>query len=358
MRSLYFLAQSKNLERFTALFDRENILATSFNTADIASLTAFIMRDKAIAQQDFVVLDVGKVDVWSDTHILSAVQHLRRFSSAKLIFMGEPCEAVTELFGVLAGVHHVEHLITLRPETDAEAALQDCFSQKNQFHDKLQAIQEMMTQQAIKVARPLNIPHGFTLQVAVAGTMPRSGTTMSAFSVYHYLHSLGFRPALIDKSGATLPLLMQYEEYERGEEDVVTIHGVHFTTQKSAQFDAYITDYGTLTAQTAPLFCNADLNMLIGCTKPWELPAFAEALRNLSPYSCRNLITLANHASPQELATLSKYFGANCNVAPYSPDLWEASATAAGYDDFLLPSLKQLCGMPYAAEQEAECDRL
>lgn len=358
MRSLYFLAQAKNLERFTALFDRENILATSFNTADIASLTAFIMRDKAIAQQDFVVLDVGKVDVWSDTHILSAVQHLRRFSSAKLIFMGEPCEAVTELFGVLAGVHHVEHLITLRPETDAEAALQDCFNHKNQFHDKLQAIQEMMTQRAVKVARPLNIPHGFTLQVAVAGTMPRCGTTTSAFSVYHYLCSLGFHPALIDRSGATLPLLMQYEEYERGEEEAVTIHGVNFTTQKSAQFDAYIIDYGTLTAQAAPLFCSADLNILVGCTKPWELPAFAVALRNLSSHSCHNLITLANHATPQELAALSKYFGTNCSIAPYAPNLWEASTQAAGYDDLLLPSLKQLCGMSHTAEQEVECDRL
>lgn len=353
MRSLYFLAQAKNQDKFNSLFDRENMLVTTFCTEEIPSLTAFVMRDKVVAQQDLIMIDVGTVETWSDAHILSAVQHLRRFSNAKLIFLGEDTPAVTELFGILAAHHHIEDLIIDRADVDLEAEFQKCLAGRPRLADKMQLINTMLAQQAVKVTRPLDIPPGLVVYSAVAGTMARCGTTTQAFAVYHYLKSLGFRPAVLDKLGTTLPLLMQYEEYERGEDDIITIRGVNFTTNESPSFDAYVIDYGVLTAETAPLFCKADLSVLVGCTKPWELPAFAEAIRLLSGYTCTNFVTLASFSTPEELDKLTKYLGGSKAVVPYYPDFWSPPAGTA-YAGILLPVIKEICGVTHEIEPEVE----
>lgn len=346
MKSAYYIAQSNNLERFNGLFDREGILATSFSANKIPSLTAFVMRDKAIAQQDYVLIDVGTVKMWSMSHILSAVQHLRRFSSAQLIFIGGPCEDVTELFGTLASIHHVDGLITDRAGADLEEELGKCFAGRARLPDKMQAITEMMVQQAAQAVKPLTVPPGLVVYVALAGTMARCGTTTQAFAIYHYLKSLGFHPAIWDKIGQLLPLLMKYEQLDRGEDGAITIRGVNFCTHEMPRFDAYIVDYGVLTPENAPLFCKTDLSVLVGCTKPWELPAFAQAIKLLFGYSCQHLVVLASFSTPEELAKVTKYLGERSGIAPYNPDWWELPAGATTYTDLILPALKEICGAP------------
>lgn len=355
MRSLYFLAQSKNLDRFSQLFDRENIIPTVFDTAKVPALVGFVMRDKAIAQQDFILLDVGRMNTWSSSHILSAVQNLRRFSSAKLIFLGEPCEELTELYGILASRHNIDNLVTDSPGADIESALQRCFSLAPKFPDKLQAIQHMMTQEAVKAVRPVTIPQGLTLQVAVAGTMPRSGVSTQAFAIHHYLSSLGFHPAIYDRTDI-LPALTQFESHTE-QDGYVTVRNIPFCSSQLPQFNAYIMDLGSLTPENAAHFSGADLSILVGCTKPWELSAFADALKLLFPYSCRNLITLANGSTQQELESLSKYFGEHVGIAPHCPDLWQlTSDTTQSYAPLFLPCLKEICGRQFAQESDLEVE--
>lgn len=355
MRSLYFLGQAKNLSRFSPLFERENLIVTSLDTAKIPSLTGFVMRDKAIAQQDLILLDVGRVDIWSTNHILSAVQNLRRFSSAKLIFLGEPCDELTELYGILASRHNIDSLVTDSPDSDVESALSSCFDSAPKFPDKLQAIQHMMAQQTIRVVRPVTIPNGLTLQVAVAGTLPRSGVSTQSVAMHHYLSSLGFQPAIYDSTDI-LPALLEFERCEE-QDTYQTVRGISFCFSRSPEFNAYIMDLGPLTQENAARFSAADLSILIGGTKPWELPAFASSLKLLLPYSCRNLVTLANNSTKQELDSLSKYFGDHIGIAPYCPDLWHISSeTTQSYASLLLPCLKEICGNQTIPEPELEAE--
>ena len=356
MTSLYILAQSKNMTRLSNLFHPEQFLVSAFDTSKLPSLTAFVTRDKAISQQDFVLLDVGRAENWSDAHIFSAVQNLRRFSNAKLIFLGEPCEAVTDLFGKLASVHHIEHLITDQPGTDVEAELNRCFSNAPKFHDKLQAIQGMMAQQAVKASRPLTIPQGLILRIAVAGTIPRCGVTTQTFAVWHALNSLGFHPAIQDTREHLLPSLLQFEAHTKQSEECVLVHDIPFCTAEQPQFNAYIMDYGTLTPYNITPFRQADLHLLVGCTKPWELTGFADAMRLLMPYGCQPLM-LANGAAPRELSTLKKYFGEQIFLVPHCPDLWTpAVEVTKAYTQLLLPSLKELCGMRSAPTPDCEVE--
>lgn len=353
MKSAYYLAPAEHLGRFEKLFEQEGVFASPFAIEQLPSLTAFVSRDKVIAQQNYVILDVGKVENWSIPHILSAVQYLRRLSSAQLIFIGEDCPDVTELFGVLATHHHVNHLVTERAGMDLNSELRNCFADTPKLADKMQIVNTMLAQQAAAVVKPLDIPPGLVIEVAVAGTMPRCGTTTQTFAVYHYLKSLGWHPAIWDKFNRDLPVLTQYEEYERTEEDVIRIRGVDFVTRQMPQFDAYIIDYGVLTPETAPLFVRSDMSVLVGCTKPWELPAFAEAIKMLFGHPTDRTVTLGSFSTPEELDKLAKHLGDNRAVAPYNPDLWHLSSGKT-YANLMLPTLKEICGMSPDIEPEVE----
>lgn len=346
MKAAYFIAQAKNTERYNAFFEREGVFLTPFSANDIPSLTAFITRDKAIVQQDYIVIDVGEVKTWSISHILSAVQHLRRFSSAQLIFIGEPCEDLTELYGSLANVHHIDCLITDDGNTDVDEELKKCLAGKSPLPDRMRAITQMLEQQTAQIVKPLNIPTGLVIHVALSGTMPRCGVTTQTFAIYHYLKSLGFHPAIWDKLGQLLQMLMRYEQFERKDSGIVTVQNIDFCAEQLPQYNAYIIDYGTLAPETAPLFCGADLSVLVGCTKPWELPAFAEAVKLLFGTPCEHLVTIASFATQGELDKLAKYLGSRTGAAPYLPDWWHGADDTTAYAQLLLPELKEICGEP------------
>lgn len=91
MKTAYYLAHQAALERFDVLFTELDILATTVAIEKVPSLAAFIMKEKPLVQQNYIILDVSGQD-WTNAHILSAVQQLRRFSSAQLIFLGQPSD--------------------------------------------------------------------------------------------------------------------------------------------------------------------------------------------------------------------------------------------------------------------------
>lgn len=354
MKAAYFIAQEKNAERFTAFFEREGIFLTAFSADDIRKLTAFIQRDKTIAQQNYVVIDVGTVKTWSIDHILNAVQNLRRFTTARLVFLGEPCEDLTELYGALANVHRVDCLIIDDGSVDVEAELRKCLVGKEPLPDRMQAIQQMMAQQTAQAAKPLMIPPGLVIHVAVAGTMPRCGVTTQVFAIYHYLKSLGFHPAIWDKLGRLLEALQEYERFELKDNGVITIRSVDFCTSELPQYDAYVIDYGELTPEKEALFRGADMSVLVGCTKPWEMRALGAAIHMLLGKPCEHLVTLASFSAPGALDKLARHLGKYYGVAPYAPDFWQAPEDAAVYAGTILPALKEICGMQRRVAPELE----
>ena len=144
---------------------------------------------------------------------------------------------------------------------------------------------------------------GVTQKVYSAG-MSRCGTTTQAFCLWHYLKSLGLRPAMMDKSGTTLSSIqMVFEKEIVIKENALEIRGIPFCETEDADHNAYILDYGRLTPENATHFGKADLSVLVGCTKPWELPAFADALRLVVSHPCRQMVTLASFSTQQDMHT-------------------------------------------------------
>lgn len=339
MIQLYYMAAPERGHRFDQVFAQLDVVAEFFPASSIPSLVAFVSRDKRIGQQDFILCDLDKTG-WSDEHILSAVQLLRRFSVCRMIILAPPGEHTTALFRHLAE-QRVDGLITDRGDPSAElaAALQG----DNGYMRRLSAIQQGVADTAAKKASPLRIVPGLVIDVAVCGAMPRIGTTTQAISLYHYLDHLGFHPVLLDQGQSDWAMVQQlYKDKILEMDGHIQLNGIRITKERSSSFDAYVTDYGQLTKEWIAPVCAADLTILVGGVKPWELPALADAYTGLSEGAPKVLVTLLSFATPEGVEEVKKYLGDPAAV-PYHPDPWAPGSDTA-YRSVILPQLRKICG--------------
>lgn len=353
MKSLYYIAPRNALDRFDEQFEDAEILATPFEADAIRSLTAFIKSERAISQQDFVIIDVADMTRWSVGHVLSATQLIRSFASCKLIFIGQPCADAEELFRCLRDAHHIDDVILAPADADISKPLLECLTPTAQSstppsltpEEKLIAAQRTAVH-AVPTLRRFHAPQQGTLEIAVAGTMPRCGTTTQVFGIYHYLTACGLHGAIRDRAG-TLPLLSQFEAVSKTPDGDTMIRDIPFVGEgKTAGYDFIVTDCGVLSA--LPEFCGEDISVLVGCTKPWELPQFAEAIKRMFGYQCRYLVTIASFSVKEDLQKLQRYLGDHYAIAPYQPDIWHL-ANADVYQNLFEPALERCCT---AAEYE------
>lgn len=342
MKQLYYLAQQKYESRFDALFQELDVVMTFYDLDHIKSLTAFVSREKALPMQDVILLDLEDTE-FTQEHILSAVQQMRRITPAQIMVLSPANENTDLLFGKLAGFR-VSDLVPVGPHADPVAAVRACLMGECGYQVRMSAIQQALSTTAAGQVRPLTIPPGLVLDVAVAGTLPRIGVTTQVFALWHYFKSLGFRPAILDESGQLVQFLWPlYQDEGSREGDVATIRGIPFCSARSEHFDAYLLDLSLLAEASLPQFYAADLSVLVTGTKPWELPALAQALSLIKENPPHNFVTLASFATQKDLELLQRFLGEYWAAVSYHPDLWDAGSTAA-YRSAVLPLLKDLCG--------------
>lgn len=342
MKQLCYLAPADEEHKFDSLFEEQDIVSSYYATGQISSLTGFIMREKTINQQDYIVCDLTGSN-WSQEHILSAVQQLRRFSVAQLIFIAPSEDKTALLFGRLAA-HRVDDLIAVSQDTNLQEELRRCLTRKDEerIHQRLYAMQNAMVTSAVQVAAPLKIPPGMVLTVMVGGAMPRIGTTTQAFGIFHYLKKLGFSPCILDPERKLMDVFLSlYGDQAKEENGFTTINGLAFSASRIDSFNAYVQDIGVITESIRSKFCSADIRVLVGGTKPWELPALAAAVSTLKDEP-GEMITLISFAGEGDMENVGKYLGHHSASVPYTPNLWVPGDQSA-YQEAVLPSLKALC---------------
>lgn len=342
MKQLCYLSEQSRAGRWDELCARLDIVVTWYDIDRIKSLSAFVAREKTLYQQDYILLDLAQ-HTWSNEHILSAVQMLRRFFVGQLLFLSPEHTDAKQLFGALANQFHVSGLFF--DGEDAEERVQSFLEapREGRLAAMLGAVRDGVAAQAGKTVSPLNIPRGLTLTVAVAGAMPRCGVTTQTIALFHYLASLGFAPAILDASDRAEPLLEFYSETCRRKDGYAELGGVLFCQEPQERFNAYIVDTGTVRSDGV-LFRDADLVVVVGGAKPWELPPLAAALAFLRDVKREDQIAaLISFSTPRELKQLEPYLGKHFAPCSYHPDLLAPSAPAP-YQKAILPCLKALCG--------------
>lgn len=326
---VYYLSTQERKERFRTLFDRLDVIDTFFPLDAITSLTAFITRDKAISQQQYILCDLV-TEPWSDEHILSAVQMLRRFAVTRFVFISPDNERTATLYKRLADML-VDGLMIDKEDisTELSAILQG----DGGYLRRLDAIRQGVASNALEQAPPLRIPAGLMLDIAVGGAMHRVGTTAQTIALYHYLRSMGFRPALLDQGQDAWRLIRELCPQQSA--------GLAFVAERTPDFNCYLSDYGVMKTEIAQAFCNADLSVLVGGGKPWELTALANAFRMVTEARPRELVTLLSFVTDEEADTVRQFIP-NCASVPYHPDIWTAGSDSV-YRETVLPALKRLC---------------
>lgn len=344
------------MSRFEPLFKKYGITTTTYEIETVKSLTGFIQRERTLPDQKFLLIDLTNAS-YSNNHILNAVQNLQRFIKAEVIFIAPPSTETTQLFGTLGTRFHLNGLIE---DTGDEQALlnavEKCISGDNspmRFVENLVKKESHDTNQAVQPT-PLEIGQDTVLEVAVAGTVPRCGTTTQTFELYHILKANGFSPAILDRNTTLIaPLWEIYKKAPDSHKDAqqVRIGGVHFCMEKSQEFNAYVSDLGVLNEWNAPVFAKADLSVLVTTTKPWELQAVLPKIKFAhEAQKDHELVVIASSTTPVQAQELEEIVG-KIVTAPYQPDIWEPSVEAS-YAISFLPALKRACGMQPFSLQE------
>lgn len=339
MLQVYYIAAPEREHRFDLVFDQLDVVATFFPVVSVPSLTAFVTRDKAVNQQNFILCDLADA-AWSDEHILSAVQMLRRFSVVQPVFLAPPGEHTTTFFKALAE-YRVDGLVI--DNGDPSELLAAVFRGDGGYVRRLAAVQQAVVDAANQRVSPLHIPPGMVIDVAVCGAQPRIGATTQAIALYHYLGGLGFRPVLLNHGQKAFSELLElYRDRVMEYGDHVEISGIRLAEKRSPAFDAYIQDYGVLTPEWTAPFCAADLSVLVGGVKPWELPLLAAAQSIALQGKPQHMVTLLSFAAPDDVGEVREYLG-DCGAVAYHPDIWTPGSDSV-YRSVILPVLRQICG--------------
>lgn len=337
-----YISSDEKKDIFDALADELDITVSHYSIGQIKSLVAFVSREKTIQNQNFLVIDLTGTD-FSDEHIISAVQTLRCLSSARPVFIVPRSSKTEELFGRLINFH-VTNLIFLEPGTDAVKDMRRCLSDEGMvLTEKTAEVQNSRAAAANSVVRPLKIPEGLSITFCVCGCMPRIGTTTQVFAMHYYLKSLGFFSAVLCRDDGFIKQLMElYGDRVIEFEGYITVNDIPFCLQEDkAVWNAYIIDGGILDEHSRQDFADADISVLVGGAKPWELALFAESLRLAG--DAKRMAAFMSFTTQKDVEELHKVLNIPLYSVPYHPDIWDKGGGTAVYKAAVLPFITELC---------------
>ncbi len=346
MKQLCYLTAAKNMHRLDDLGNELDISVISFAVDKVKSITTFL-EQQIQHLQHFIIIDLTTTEVkYSHEHILKAVQKVRSFSTAELIFIAPDNDDTALLYGKLASFR-VNRLIKLRENTDYIAEVRRMLTAKEEdfaFQTRMEAVQESMAVNAKNIVSPVTIPPGLVLTVSIAGTMQRIGTKTQTFALWHYLTMLGFKAAVQIADAKMMRILMELYKQDIQETNGYTlIRGIPFCSNFDSGFNAYIANLGVLSVRNVAQFSSADLSVLVTGVKPWEFAELGKAITHLKDCKPSRWATLVSFTGGQDLDALSGVLDGTVAAAPYHPDIWAAGTTAA-YQTAILPHIKDCCG--------------
>ena len=342
MKAMCYISGESRKDVFNDLADKLDIIVSHYNTGQIKSLVAFLSREKTIPTQNYLVIDLTDTD-FSSEHIISAIQTLRCISTARPIFIAPAGPKTDDLFGKLVNFH-VTNLISLTSSTNIIEEMRVCLSDEGMvFTDKTSELQNSRAMAANAVVQPFVIPEGTTITMCVSGCMNRIGATTQTFALWHYLKSLGFSPAILCKGDTFIKLLMGLYETEVIEyEGHISVKNIPFCFQPDSElWNAYIVDNGVLNESNRQEFTDADISVLVGGSKPWEIEKFAVSLR-LSD-GVKHMAALMSFTTQKDVEELHSILNMPLFSVPYHPDIWDKGSSTSVYKTAVLPFLTELC---------------
>lgn len=327
------------------LFEERNLLLTYYNADDIKSLTAFVTRGKTIQDMDYFIIDLTDT-LYSNEHVLYAIQIFRQVSQARVIIIAPTGEETDLLFGKLLNFN-IKNLIAADDDKKILEELIICLSPDGKSFAKSSAMkQNAMAAKAKTITKPqITIPRDCQISVAVTGAMHRVGVTTQALNIYHYAMHLGFSPFIVDREQKMIKSFMQiYEEEVILSKTHMELKGICFAQDKviNNKFNFFIYDLGVLCDGNENEFISSDIPVFVTGAKPWELPPLGELFNRYGFWEKEIITKLFSFASDKDFEILNGYFKDKIYAVPYTPDIWN-DCDVSFYNKVLLGKLKELC---------------
>jgi hypothetical protein len=267
---------------------------------------------------------------------LETVLYVKRYYHARIIAAVTTSAASTELFEDLIE-NGVKEIISISQNTDYKAELSTCISYEGKtFADVTALKQNAAGDELRRQFRKIELPPGEVLKIAVVGAFQRCGATSRALGIYRAAEKLGLRACFIDSENKTLPFVIDENAAETG--GVFAFSGINFALDEQANNDPSI--FNCLIFDGDNLHTHADIAVLCGGTKPWEIIPTIEKAAQFPDSLSAIVFSFSSKAEQNEYSALTGEDLPVC-FAPYEADIWHAKNTTL-YEKILLDYAKSV----------------
>lgn len=344
-RAICISDEQTNLEIKAALKETATVRTQDIN--EVQSLSNFIANERDMYNMDFLIVDLRTLQ-FSNMHIISSMRMMRRFCSARPIFIAEKSADTDILFGSLAEIS-IKDCIAADGNTDIAAEVVKCVSGDNErsFSELQTIMQNAMQERMRKEVNPkLQIPKSAVLTVAVCGVMERIGTTTQVIGIYQYLKQLGFVPLVVDKTQRLIEMYTHiYKQSIIEKDNSLEINGVDFGVDIliGTPFNAFIYELGTGSKVSDELLRSAYFHVIVGGLKEWE---FEKTIGKMQEFEqAERLKVILSFSNRRVVKEIGEEVGVKLFAAPYMPDFWNNNINELEpfYREIFYNEIKEYC---------------
>ena len=187
-------------------------------------------------------------------------------------------------------------------------------------------------------------PTGRAVNIGVCGTHRKIGTTHMAVLMCAYLSGTGFQAAYLEsnahKSVEQLDRVHNVSSNHqlglRQYRGVDLFTGYSIPLVMALKYDFYIYDYGSYQEVDAKEFLSNDVKIVVGGSKPWELPFYLPFFKAIDGYT--DLHFIMNFTPEKERGNILRLMGqyaATTHLSGYDPDPFECSRCGEMFERIL-----------------------
>jgi serine/threonine-protein kinase len=200
---------------------------------------------------------------------------------------------------------------------------------------------------AIMNNKNYKVMKGSSIEIGIAGSQPRIGTTHLSFSLCTYLIQKNISCLYIEynKSRCLWKIQKRYFNLKKNK-GVVKINSIPMVNMDYAQvmdlskYNIIVKDYGSLDSDNKEEYLKSQVKILLLGAKDWELGFSEEALKLITEY--KDIIFLFNYVDTRQFGQAQKsMIFRNCLRIPYEPNPFAKFKDKVSHDFF--KELADLC---------------
>ncbi len=326
---ILYLSSNENVDLLDYLIEDKKLvikkLSGQFN------LNKFVIHDmRNLTHCTQIVIDLKAItDI--EEELINAITAFKTIYNARFIIIAEGLKQGNQLLKKLIDIE-VYNLVTAETIENIRKEIEQCIIGDGMiYQDCLKYLIETMD---IEKATKFNLK-GKNIKIAVAGIMPRIGTTTTAMNLANYIASLGAKVCYIEcNKYEQLKMMYMFYDELTNKENVYEYKGVKYYGDRceiQSDYEFIIYDIGTLVDRNFNLVLNNDINILCSGSKPYEIKRLYNIADKVSNIKMDIVFSFSSYRERIKIKKLMREFEKNYFFLNYSTDLFDGNANKEIY---------------------------